>query len=95
MQTDWYSGRDYGKQEGSNRKPAASRKGDAGVNSPTFGALPDFGNIDEGTDVYQTVRKLMKYAKPVSACNRLLKRLRGWPPAPTVEFRLTRFAEGF
>ena len=41
-----------------------------GVNSPCFGPLPDFGNFDEGTDVYQSVRKLMKYAKAVSApCN--------------------------
>ena len=41
-----------------------------GVNSPYFGTLPDFGNFEEGTDVYQSVRKLMKYAKAVSAkCN--------------------------
>ena len=63
------------------RRPAASRKGDEGVNSPTFGTLPDFGNFDDGSHVYQSVRKLMKYDQAVSACNRLLKRLRASTPS--------------
>ena len=36
------------------------------VNNPHFGTLPDFGNINEGDDRYEVIRKLMPYAKGVS-----------------------------
>lgn len=37
------------------------------VGHPRFGTLPDFGNIPETTDRYDAVRKMMPYAKAVSA----------------------------
>jgi len=37
------------------------------VNHPRFGTLPDFGNIPDITDRYDAVRKMMPYAKAVSA----------------------------
>ena len=37
------------------------------VNHPRFGTLPDFGNIPDTTDRYDAVRKMMPYAKAVSA----------------------------
>lgn len=37
------------------------------VNSPYFGTLPDFGNFPEGVDKYESIRKMMPYAKAVSA----------------------------
>ncbi len=37
------------------------------VGSPHFGTLPDFGNFPPDTDKYEAVRKLMPYAKAVSA----------------------------
>jgi sugar phosphate isomerase/epimerase len=37
------------------------------VNLPNFGTLPDFGNFDSGMDRYEGIRKLMPYAKGVSA----------------------------
>lgn len=36
------------------------------VNNPRFGTLPDFGNINEGDDRYEVIRRLMPYAKGVS-----------------------------
>ena len=36
------------------------------VNNPHFGTLPDFGNINEGDDRYEVIRRLMPYAKGVS-----------------------------
>jgi L-ribulose-5-phosphate 3-epimerase len=36
------------------------------VNDPRFGVLPDFGNINEGDDRYEVIRRLMPYAKGVS-----------------------------
>jgi L-ribulose-5-phosphate 3-epimerase len=38
-----------------------------GVNSPYFGTLPDFGNFPRGVDKYEAVRRMMPYAKAVSA----------------------------
>ncbi|MCI0418204.1 MAG: sugar phosphate isomerase/epimerase [Acidobacteria bacterium] len=40
------------------------------VNLPNFGTLPDFGNFDRGMDRYEGVRKLMPFAKGVSAKSR-------------------------
>jgi len=37
------------------------------VGKPNFGTLPDFGNFPEGVDRYEGVRKMMPYAKAVSA----------------------------
>ncbi|MEE8586899.1 MAG: sugar phosphate isomerase/epimerase family protein [Acidobacteriota bacterium] len=37
------------------------------VGLPNFGTLPDFGNFPEGIDRYQSVKKMMPYAKAVSA----------------------------
>lgn len=37
------------------------------VGHPRFGTLPDFGNIPDATDRYDAVRKMMPYAKAVSA----------------------------
>jgi sugar phosphate isomerase/epimerase len=37
------------------------------VNHPRFGTLPDFGNIPDHIDRYDAVRKMMPYAKAVSA----------------------------
>jgi sugar phosphate isomerase/epimerase len=37
------------------------------VNLPNFGTLPDFGNFDRGMDRYEGIRKLMPFAKGVSA----------------------------
>lgn len=36
------------------------------VNNPNFGTLPDFGNINQGDDHYEVIRKLMPYAKGIS-----------------------------
>lgn len=36
------------------------------VGSPHFGTLPDYGNFNEGADVYEAVRMSMPYAKGVS-----------------------------
>ena len=36
------------------------------VNNPHFGTLPDFGNINEGDDRYEVIRRIMPYAKGVS-----------------------------
>ena len=36
------------------------------VNNPRFGTLPDFGNVNEGDDHYEVIRRLMPYAKGVS-----------------------------
>ncbi len=36
------------------------------VNHPSFGTLPDFGNINEGDDRYEVIRRLLPYAKGVS-----------------------------
>ncbi len=38
-----------------------------GVNRRNLGTLPDFGNFDNGQDRYDGIRKLMPYAKGVSA----------------------------
>lgn len=38
-----------------------------GVNNPRFGTLPDFGNFPDSVDRYESVRKMMPYAKAVSA----------------------------
>ena len=40
------------------------------VNLPNLGTLPDFGNFDRGMDRYEGVRKLMPFAKGVSAKSR-------------------------
>jgi hypothetical protein len=40
------------------------------VNLPNLGTLPDFGNFDRGMDRYDGVRKLMPFAKGVSAKSR-------------------------
>lgn len=37
------------------------------VNLSNFGTLPDFGNFDRGTDRYEGIRKMMPFAKGVSA----------------------------
>jgi sugar phosphate isomerase/epimerase len=37
------------------------------VGRPNFGSLPDFGNFPPETDRYEAVRKMMPYAKAVSA----------------------------
>jgi sugar phosphate isomerase/epimerase len=37
------------------------------VDKPNFGALPDFGNFPEEVDRYEAVRKMMPFAKAVSA----------------------------
>ena len=37
------------------------------VNSSFIGSLPDFGNFPEGINIYESVRKLMPFAKGVSA----------------------------
>lgn len=37
------------------------------VNHPRVGTLPDFGNFSGEIDIYQSVKKLMRYAKAVSA----------------------------
>jgi L-ribulose-5-phosphate 3-epimerase len=36
------------------------------VDSPNFGTLPDFGNVNPGDDRYEAMRKLAPYAKGVS-----------------------------
>jgi sugar phosphate isomerase/epimerase len=36
------------------------------VNNPRFGVLPDFGNINDGDDRYEVIRRIMPYAKGVS-----------------------------
>lgn len=36
------------------------------VNNPRFGTLPDFGNVNEGDDRAQVLRKIIPYAKGVS-----------------------------
>jgi sugar phosphate isomerase/epimerase len=40
------------------------------VNLPNLGTLPDFGNFDRDVDRYEGVRKLMPFAKGVSAKSR-------------------------
>jgi sugar phosphate isomerase/epimerase len=40
------------------------------VNLPNLGTLPDFGNFDRGMDRYEGVRKLIPFAKGVSAKSR-------------------------
>lgn len=50
--------------------PAVLTRVMEGVNSPHFGTLPDFGNFPDETDKYEAVRKLMRYAKAVSAKSR-------------------------
>jgi sugar phosphate isomerase/epimerase len=40
------------------------------VNLPNLGTLPDFGNFDRDMDRYEGVRKLMPFAKGVSAKSR-------------------------
>jgi len=37
------------------------------VNHPLVGTLPDFGNFPEGIDIYESVEKMMPFAKGVSA----------------------------
>jgi L-ribulose-5-phosphate 3-epimerase len=37
------------------------------VNHPLIGTLPDFGNFPEGIDIYESVEKMMSFAKGVSA----------------------------
>jgi len=37
------------------------------VNNPLIGTLPDFGNFPEGINIYESVEKLMPFAKGVSA----------------------------
>jgi sugar phosphate isomerase/epimerase len=37
------------------------------VDSPYFGTLPDFGNFPKEVDKYDAVRRMMPYAKAVSA----------------------------
>jgi len=37
------------------------------ANNPFIGTLPDFGNFPEGIDIYESVEKLMPFAKGVSA----------------------------
>jgi L-ribulose-5-phosphate 3-epimerase len=37
------------------------------VNHPHFGTLPDFGNFPDGVDKYDAVKRMMPYAKAVSA----------------------------
>jgi hypothetical protein len=36
------------------------------VDSPRFGTLPDFGNINDGDNRYEVIRKIVPYAKGVS-----------------------------
>jgi L-ribulose-5-phosphate 3-epimerase len=36
------------------------------VNNPSFGTLPDFGNVNPGDDYYEVIRRLMPWAKGVS-----------------------------
>ncbi len=36
------------------------------VNSPDFGTLPDFGNVNSGDDHYEVIRRLAPYAKGIS-----------------------------
>ncbi len=36
------------------------------VNDPRFGTLPDFGNINQGDDRYEVIRRIVPYAKGVS-----------------------------
>jgi sugar phosphate isomerase/epimerase len=36
------------------------------VGDPRFGTLPDFGNINDGDDRYEAIRKILPYAKGVS-----------------------------
>ncbi|UCF39399.1 MAG: sugar phosphate isomerase/epimerase [Acidobacteriota bacterium] len=43
------------------------------VDSPHFGTLPDYGNYNEGVDIYDAVKKAMPYAKGVSV-------KAGWQP---------------
>jgi len=38
-----------------------------GVGSPFLGTLPDFGNFPEHADIYREVRRMMPFAKAVSA----------------------------
>jgi len=37
------------------------------VNNPLIGTLPDFGNFPEGINIYESVEKLMPFARGVSA----------------------------
>ena len=37
------------------------------TNNPLLGTLPDFGNFPEGINIYESVRKIMPFAKGVSA----------------------------
>jgi L-ribulose-5-phosphate 3-epimerase len=37
------------------------------TNNPLLGTLPDFGNFPEGINIYESVRKMMPFAKGVSA----------------------------
>ncbi len=37
------------------------------VSHPRCGTLPDFGNFPEGSDIYEAIIKLMRYARAVSA----------------------------
>lgn len=46
------------------------------INSPHFGILPDYGNYNPGTDIYEAVRLAMPYAKGVSV-------KAGWRPDGT------------
>ena len=37
------------------------------TNNPLLGTLPDFGNFPEGINIYESIRKMMPFAKGVSA----------------------------
>lgn len=52
---------------GPSSDPAAMETLMAAVNHPRFGTLPDFGNFPPGTDIYDGIDRLMKFAKAVSA----------------------------
>ena len=36
------------------------------VHNPRFGTLPDFGNVNEGDDHYEVIRRIVPFAKGVS-----------------------------
>jgi len=52
---------------GASSDPAAMEKLVPAVDHPRFGTLPDFGNFPKGTDIYDGIDRLMKFAKAVSA----------------------------
>jgi len=52
---------------GLSSKPGVLTRLIKAINLPNLGTLPDFGNFDRGTDRYEGVRKLMPFAKGVSA----------------------------